>query len=350
MKKILYTSPFVPAEWISAYGLQPVRLYPSLNGEVPAVEQLPGLCPYARMMAHACLQGTDAAAVVIAGTCDQMRRAAELIFLRSSLEVFLMHVPSTWHTVTAFNLYCYELKRLGEFLEECGGAVPSEKLLADKMLQCDSERGMLRDLQGTLPARQYADMVMQWFETRSLHMPEFTGSSFAGGTPVIMTGGPLMKEHLVVYNVIEEHGGMVCFDATENGELLLPAPYDRRVVRDEPFMEMASAFFGSIPGVFQRPNSRLYDLLKQYIDTYSPAGILLVRYVWCDLWHAEVQRMKEWLSLPLLEIELNDETPGIDTRTKTRIQAFLETLSAPKGHHNTTRGSALGPTGCSRRN
>lgn len=328
MKTILYTSPFIPAEWISAYGLQPVRLYPALNGDKPAIEQLPGLCPYARMMVHACLQRTDAAAVVIAGTCDQMRRAAELIALRSSLEVFLMHVPATWHTFTAFNLYCNELKRLGEFLDECGGTVPSEKVLADRMLQYDSERGMLRDLQETLPARQYADIVMQWFESRTLHTPELFLAGRTAGIPVILTGGPLLKDHLGVYNLIEQFGGTVCFDATENGELLLPAPYDRRVVRDEPFMEMASAFFGSIPGVFQRPNSRLYNHLKQHIHTHSAAGILLVRYVWCDLWHAEAQRMKEWLSLPLLEIELNDEIPGIDTRTKTRIQAFLETLTS----------------------
>jgi benzoyl-CoA reductase/2-hydroxyglutaryl-CoA dehydratase subunit BcrC/BadD/HgdB len=327
MDTILYTSPFIPAEWISAHGLQPVRLFPALAGGTSAVEQLPGLCPYARMTAHACLLETEAAAVVIAGTCDQMRRAAELISLRGSRHVFLVHVPSTWHTVTAFNLYCNELKRLGEFLGKHNGTVPSEKLLADTMLQFDAERAMLKDLQGMLPAQQYAEMVMQWFESRVLHMPEFTGSGHAHGTPVVITGGPLMKDHLGLYDMIEKCGGMVCFDATENGELLLPAPYDRRVVREEPFMEMASAFFGSIPGVFQRPNSRLYTLLKQHIDTGAPAGILLVRYVWCDLWHAEVQRIRDWFSLPLLEIELSDETPGIDARTRNRIQAFLETIT-----------------------
>jgi benzoyl-CoA reductase/2-hydroxyglutaryl-CoA dehydratase subunit BcrC/BadD/HgdB len=330
MASILYTSPFVPAEWISAYGLQPVRLYPAHAGDTPALEPLPGLCPYARMLAHSCIQNTSARAVVIAATCDQMRRVAELIARRASIDVFLMHIPVAWQSPASFELYCQELRRLGVFIEQHGGTVPSEQKLVDCMLQSDSERNMLRDMQRAVPSGEYAEMVMRWFESGEIHTAELSGKNCSDGIPVLLAGGPLLKDHLAVYDLIEKSGGSIYFDATENGEFLLPAPYDRRAVLEASFTEMASAFFGSIPAVFQRPNSRLYEYLDKKIHESSFRGILLVRYVWCDLWHAEVQRMKEWTKLPVLDIELNDETPGIDERTKTRIQAFIETIEYEK--------------------
>ena len=33
-------------------------------------------------------------------------------------------------------------------------------------------------------------------------------------------------------------------------------------------------------------------------------GVILVRCVWCDLWHAEFARLREWLKLPSVEIDL----------------------------------------------
>jgi len=330
MTAILYTSPFVPAEWISAYGLQPVRLYPEHAGDTPVLEQMPGLCPYARMMAHTCIKNTSSPAVVIAATCDQMRRVAELIARRASIDVFLMHIPVSWQSPASFKLYCEELRRLGVFLEKHGGTVPTEHTLSDRMLQFDTERIMLRNLQGTFSARQYAETVTQWFETRTLHATNFKSLTSLTEIPIALTGGPLLHDHFVLYDCLEEAGGTVYVDASENGELLLPVAYDRRAVRDNPFMEMAFVFFGSIPGVFKRPNSRLYEYLDTKIHEGSIKGILLVRYVWCDLWHAEVQRMREWTKLPILDIELNDETPGIDERTITRIQAFIETIEHEK--------------------
>ena len=51
-------------------------------------------------------------------------------------------------------------------------------------------------------------------------------------------------------------------------------------------------------------------------------GVILVRCVWCDLWHAEIHRLREWLAVPLLDMDLDGEDPV--NRCTTRIQAFLE--------------------------
>ena len=53
---------------------------------------------------------------------------------------------------------------------------------------------------------------------------------------------------------------------------------------------------------------------------------LFRRYVWCDLWHAELQRMKEWSPVPVLEIDVGCGDHGAWSRLRGRIEAFLEVL------------------------
>ena len=43
---------------------------------------------------------------------------------------------------------------------------------------------------------------------------------------------------------------------------------------------------------------------------------ILLRQVWCDLWHAEVKRLRDWLDLPLLDLDLNGDDPVARNRTR----------------------------------
>jgi len=55
-------------------------------------------------------------------------------------------------------------------------------------------------------------------------------------------------------------------------------------------------------------------------------GVLFIRHTWCDTWLGEARRMKEWLDIPLLEIETGG-SDSVDGRTVSRIQSFLEVLA-----------------------
>jgi hypothetical protein len=55
-------------------------------------------------------------------------------------------------------------------------------------------------------------------------------------------------------------------------------------------------------------------------------GLVLRRYVWCDLWHAEWQRMKEWSPVPLLEIDVADDEESLPPAAAGRLEAFLEMI------------------------
>jgi benzoyl-CoA reductase/2-hydroxyglutaryl-CoA dehydratase subunit BcrC/BadD/HgdB len=125
--------------------------------------------------------------------------------------------------------------------------------------------------------------------------------------------------------MVEQSGGQIVFDATETGERTLPAAFDRRTIHEDPLAALTDAYFGSIPDPFRRPNNEFYKWLGLKIQERGVRGIILHRYLWCDIWHAEAQRIKEWLGLPFLQLDVTDA--GFETaRTLSRLQAFLEVL------------------------
>jgi benzoyl-CoA reductase/2-hydroxyglutaryl-CoA dehydratase subunit BcrC/BadD/HgdB len=290
MDTVLYTSPFVPPEWILAHGFRPKRLTVNPNGDpAPTIE---GLCSFAASFL-ADVMARSPAAVVMTTTCDQMRRTAELLASRTPTPVFLLNVPATWQQVTSCNLYLSELKRLGAFLESIGGSTPTDDELASVILDVDEAR------RSTDPTNQ-------------------------PGIPVALVGGPLRKSDIPVLSMIAANGGSVVLDGTEGGERTRPARLDRRTVRQDPLRDLATAYL-SIPDVSRRPNSPLYQWLQARIQERQPRGIILVRHLWCDPWHAEVERLRDWLDIPLLDLQLTNDQPA--PHSQNRIQAFMESLA-----------------------
>ena len=55
-------------------------------------------------------------------------------------------------------------------------------------------------------------------------------------------------------------------------------------------------------------------------------GVIVRRYVWCDMWHGEVYRLKEELDIPVIDIDVSGQA-GAYERVKSRIEAFVEMLS-----------------------
>ncbi len=72
------------------------------------------------------------------------------------------------------------------------------------------------------------------------------------------------------------------------------APFDRRRIRDNPLMELAEAYFGGIQDVSRRPNDELYRLAQRMsLQEEAFAGLFSDVSLWCDLWHAELTRLKD---------------------------------------------------------
>lgn len=303
MGKIIYTSPFVPPEWIAAHGFEPLRLVPgTASGLEGPVKSNEGVCPFLRLFVNAAVAESGAAGLVLATSCDQMRHARDVLDGAGTVPSFLLHLPSAWQTPTAHGLYGSEVRRLGRFLETLGGAAPSRDRLSDVMDRYDRDRCVAATGSAAAPAM----------------------SPGQRSVAVALLGGPLTAEDRGIGALVVRYGGRVVLDATEEGERCRPARFDRRRMWADPLGVLTEAYYGFIPDVFLRPNGELFRWVQRETQARAVRGVILLRQVWCDKWHAEVHRFREWLKVPLLDVDLDGEVAG--ERTRTRIQAFLESL------------------------
>ncbi len=343
MNAIAYCQPFVPPEWIAAHGLRPLwlrldggagkrgqspfvrstlRAVPA-NGDCPLFPAHRGVCPVAAAIVEAAEGGLPAAAIVLTTTCDQVRYAAAVIEQWGKLPVFLMHVPRTWQTAASRLYYGDELKRLGKFLIACGGKPPDEETLRRMMLQYDHARSQPRPMQ-SVPLLGASRAVMagsgkHCFCEAVAHTP-------ANTVALALVGGPLFESDGKLLEVIENAGGRIVLDATEGGERTLPAPLDPDRLQANPFEELVRVYFDAIPDVFRRPNDRLYDWLRPRIVERGVRGVIVRRHVWCDLWHAELPRLRQETSLPLLDLDIAANDHGALAAVAGRVEAFVEML------------------------
>jgi benzoyl-CoA reductase/2-hydroxyglutaryl-CoA dehydratase subunit BcrC/BadD/HgdB len=249
-----------------------------------------------------------------------MRRVYDLL-AESSAPKFLFNLPHTWETPAAQKLYQSELLRLGDFLVSLGGTSPTLGRLRDVMLEYDDARTALRDAHSRISPRRYSELIAA--ARQELRPPD--DIYIPSGVPLALVGGPLQSDRFDLFDMIEKAGGYVALDATETGERTLPAPLDRRLLSEDPMSALVDAYFGTIPDAFRRPNTELYRWLKVKLPERGIRGILFYRYLWCDTWHAEAQRLKEWSGLPFFDLDIGDDTSDF-ARTTSRLQSFMEML------------------------
>lgn len=323
MKTVVYSCCFVPCELIAAHGLRPKRLLPWRISD-QSVGPTEGLCVYAREFVDClcCDDQTDAA--VMTTVCDQMRRAAELIGLVRDIPVFLMNVPATWQSSDSWQLYLDELERLSAFLVGLGGERPSDDHLAQVMLTYEALRERLVEARASLSAGRLS-MTIAEISQGALDGSFGQQVARADGIAVAVIGGELGQGDLEILDLIEPAGGRVVLNATDLGERALPGKFDRRQLKDEPLLELANAYFGTIPHAFRRPNSSLYSYLKKEIAERGVRGLIFRRHQWCDIWNAELHRLREWSRLPVLDLDMASQQDDLGWAAG-RLQAFMETL------------------------
>lgn len=330
MSAVAYANPFLPPEWIVAHGLQPAWVQPAKRDHAGPLAVVRGGCPFAGAFAEASSSCAGLAAVLFASSCDPMRYMASMVGRRQALPTFFFDLPSTKFSSVASQIFRSELCRLGGFLETVGGRRPVPGELAAVMRDFDVARTRLRAQAGMLRGRERADRLLRLRNgelaeknrRNGVHMPPP-----AGEVPLVLLGGPLVEKDFELFDCLERLGGWVAADGTEGGMRTLPASFDSIAIASDPTEELARAYSETIAEVYRRPNDDLHDWVRVAIETASARGVLFRRYVWCDLWHAELHRLREWSPVPVLEIDVNRDDHGIPPRVAGRIEAFLETIT-----------------------
>ena len=150
--------------------------------------------------------------------------------------------------------------------------------------------------------------------------------------PLALIGGPLPRAQWPLIEVIERTGARVALNGTEAGErsLWTSPSSEVQVIPDTASVSsmrlwLARSYVRNCVDVFQRPNTRLYDWLKERLAARAIRGIVLWHYVGCDLWRAEAQSLREAFGLPLLLLDAGDAAPA-SARDNGRVEAFVESL------------------------
>lgn len=367
MVRVAYGSPFVPVEWLAAHGLLPLWLRPSPRRSNPRAESdgagaargdhrelgdlaslvngRRGVCPLAAAMMDAVVDAASSAvdptALVMTTACDQMRYVASLLEDQQIVPLFVMNVPATWQTDTSRSLYLAELQRLSRFLVAHGGNAPLRAELIRVMGQFDRARNKLRQARARLPAKAFAAALIAVREgLASPCLQPGSGDVQEGGSefpvpfggqdpqevPLALAGGPLPDSDYMLFDWLQQAGGRIVLDATEWGERTLPRPFDLKHTKCDPLGELADAYFGAIPDVFRRPHGALYEYLAGEMAGRQVRGLIVRRYLWCDLWHAQVTQLKAFSPVPVLDLDVAGSEDAGEGRTRGRIEAFLEML------------------------
>jgi len=236
-----------------------------------------------------------------------------------------MNVPSTWQSQAAQKLYIDELERMSRFIVRLGSSSPTDNVLAEKMAEYDSARKSIMKLRPYLSARRYAETIALFGRDGP---GEFSADCevLTDGIPLAIVGGPMMKKNFDIFDIVEESGGRIVLDATETGDRGMCARFDRRRLGENPLAELTRAYFGGIQDASRRPNSGLYEWFKSEIAGRGVRGIIFHRHIWCDMWHAEVRRMKDCIGMPVLDIDSTGDKQADIQRVTTRIRAFMEML------------------------
>ncbi len=297
MKTIAYCNLFISPEWIAAHGFEPRRLLLRSVARNSSYSALRGVCPFAAAAIEAV---DDSMATVLTSTCDQMRYAAALLTHRGAASVFLLNVPSTWKTASSRELYRSELERLGRFLVALGGGAATNDALAEIMSKRDAG------------VRSVGENDAETFSSV--------------GIPLAVVGGPFTDDADRFFACVEKAGGRIVLNATEGSSLLGPREFDLEKMKSDPFGELVDAYFDGIADPFRRPNDIFYERLERGVLEANVRGVILRRYVWCDIWHAEFRRICEILGVPTLEIDVAADGAGEENRMQGRIEAFMESL------------------------
>ena len=331
---VAFSSPFVPAEWIAAHGFQPHRL------RLFAAERLTrGVCPYAGALLDAALRRNgpghrnahpQSQKLPIphprsVGIDNRLRSdAVRCRDAGSSRPRSGVSVERAFHVADArrARLYRDELRRLGRFLVRLGGHRPNDADLSRTML--DFERA--REEQEGSRIGDGGGGIRPSMGTDAGHPIPNPQPPLA--VPLAVVGGPLMETdgQFPFFELVARAGGCVVLDATEGGQRTLPRPFDRGRVASDPFGELADAYFDGIPDAFRGPTRRSMSGSAGRWPPAAHAGVILRRYLWCDLWHAECQRLKQWSPVPVLEIDIGPDNDAAPNRVQGRLEAFLETL------------------------
>jgi benzoyl-CoA reductase/2-hydroxyglutaryl-CoA dehydratase subunit BcrC/BadD/HgdB len=252
-----------------------------------------------------------------------MRRTGDLLAATGNLPVFVFDVPATWQGSAPRRYYESELRRLGAFLVRLGGRRLTDEDI-HSLINASAAAAERRRASVTTHSNAPCLEDSSCGSEAALSSGQGRSGLSRCRVPVAIAGGPLGASERLLVNMIDSAGGRVALDATESGERTLPVFSRLRKAEERPETILADAYFGSIPDIFARPDSRFHDWMERMTRERGIRGVIVFVHLWCDRWRAEVQTLRDRLPLPVLLVSSGNELAS--EHVWARIEAFLEVV------------------------
>jgi len=352
----------VPEELIYAAGAVPLRLCSGAysfermgTGLMPArscslVKATLGMLSLVPDFYHDSLK-----ALVIPTTCDQKKKAGEMI-REMGIDVYFLDLPSRKDTEEARAYWYYSIKKFVTFLGKITGKSPGRKDLLDAVRLMNRAREEFRrfySLRRNTPSPIYGkdailvmnafffDEIGNWIDALSQLNNELLERNQKGeyvsqrhAPRILLTGSPPIFPNLKIPLLIEQTGGVIVADDLCSSTRLL---YDTVVIdetgpTDILLTAISDRYIKPCTCPFLVENTDRKRRLLQMIRDFGIDGVVYQAFSGCHLFEMEsksVSRFLESEGIPMLYIE-TDYSPEDTGQLSTRVEAFLESIKQRK--------------------
>ncbi len=251
----------VPDSLIRKFGFEPIPLAPT-----PQAPETQGVCAVAKGLAQAlCNTAPPYTAAVMTTRCDQLRRSLECVASSITTPFILLNLPATQNTPASEKQDRDEHARLEQFLSALSGH--------------------------TSP--------------NSNPLPSFTTTSFSRTNPnarfkLGLLACTTTSSDKVILHMLDSLGMVISLDLS------------------------GQAMPEGCPTIERRPNVNFFTWLTAESARAQLDGWVLLVQPWCDLYRAEIDRLKAEVPLPWLILETGPEPALASLRM--RAEAFLEMI------------------------
>jgi len=338
-REVLYTCSYVPEEILLAAGFAPRRFLPESRPGDARVH--PNTCGYVRSLFAAALDGTavDTAGIVIANSCDAMRRLYDLWgAYAGNVPAAFLDIPKT-ADADAIEMFAVDLRSLAETLHSrFAGRLVDDAGLRCAIRTCNETRSLMQEafaaqhaaqndgvgtrvfdlcLASAAHARNEFDAAVRQFLAQVSQEPR------SARRPRIMIAGGLVHRPDVVAAIEDAGAHVVAFD-TCLGSRHYETCVDEGA--SDPFVALAARYL-TRPGCarMQGFEERL-RWMKHLADESGADAVVSCLLKFCGPCAYDVQFLSEGcqrLGIPFLCLEGDYDGSGREQMTS-RIEAFVE--------------------------
>lgn len=351
----------VPDELIYAAGAVPFRLcsgafsYDQIGADFMPAKSCPVVrATYGMLRINESLWGDKLSAVVIPTTCDQKKKAAELID-DLSYKVYSLEMPSSKESEAARFYWQESVKKFTLDLQQITGQKITRKKVQDSIAKKTGATELYRklyELRKSDPSplfgkdmllvtnAYFLDDIDNWMKaTQALitEIEERKAQKFSAGNRnaprILLTGSPPIFPNIKLPILVEQSGGILVADEVCSSSRLLydSVAYDEANLNDM-VPAIADRYLKPCTCPCLTPNNDRQRKLAEMVSDFSVDGVIYQAFSGCmpyEMEQNQIARVLEQQGIPMLYVE-TDYSPEDLGQLSTRVEAFVESIKFRK--------------------